>query len=106
MKKDATNDVNTQKEGDYGCIARGVTDDKILFGTSQPLTGSLSAMGEDAILALKATKRRINEGGGIHGRMIDFIVKDDAYDSEKTVENSKYFIEKENETKDVELRPA
>ena len=52
-------------------LARGVTDDKILFGSSQPLTGNLAALGEQAVLAMEVTRDRINEGGGINGRMIE-----------------------------------
>ncbi|GIR35236.1 MAG: hypothetical protein CM15mP49_06210 [Actinomycetota bacterium] len=77
-------------------LARGVTDDKILFGSSQPMTGNLAALGEQAVLAMEVTRDRINEGGGIYGRMIEFIVQDDAYNPEKTVANAQYFIEQEN----------
>ena len=77
-------------------LARGVTADKILFGSSQPMTGNLAALGEQAVLAMEVTRDRINEGGGINGRMIEFIVQDDAYNPEKTVSNAQYFIEQEN----------
>ena len=45
---------------------------------------------------MEVTRDRINEGGGIYGRMIEFIVQDDAYNQEKTVANAQYFIEQEN----------
>ena len=40
-------------------LARGVTDDKILFGSSQPMTGNLAALGEQAVLAMEVTRDRI-----------------------------------------------
>ena len=76
-------------------LARGVTDDTILFGSSQPLTGNLAALGAAAVLAMDVTKERINSAGGINGRTIDFIVQDDAYNPELTVANAEYFISQE-----------
>ena len=76
-------------------LARGVTDDKIVFGSSQPLTGNLAALGAAAVLAMDVTKERINSAGGINGRTIDFIVQDDAYNPELTVANAQYFIDQE-----------
>ena len=84
------------EEAEEACeLGRGVSDDMILFGSSQPMTGNLAALGEQAVLAMEVTKERINSGGGINGRMIDFIVQDDAYNPEKTVANAQYFIEQE-----------
>jgi len=76
-------------------LARGVTDDQILFGSSQPLTGNLAALGAAAVLAMEVTKDRINSAGGINGRTIDFIVQDDEYNPEKTVANAQYLIEQQ-----------
>ena len=64
-------------------LARGVTVDKILFGSSQPMTGNLAALGYCCSRYGSNSKDRINEGGGINGRMIEFIVQDDAYNPEK-----------------------
>lgn len=74
---------------------RGVTDDTILFGSSMPLTGALAALGADATFAIEMTADRINDAGGIHGRMIEIIVQDDEYNAEKTTANSQYFIDRE-----------
>lgn len=62
----------------------GLTDSTILMGTWTPLTGPASAwstptMGMDAYLKM------INEEGGVHGRKINLIIKDDAYDPSRTV---------------------
>ena len=93
----SSSEASSSEAAEEECeLARGVTEDKILFGSSQPLTGNLDALGEQAVLAMEVTRDRINEGGGINGRMIEFIVQDDAYNPEKTVANAQYFIEQEN----------
>lgn len=74
---------------------RGVTDDKILFGSSMPLTGNLAALGADATFAIDLTAERINAGGGVNGRMIEVITQDDEYNAELTTANSQYFIDRE-----------
>ncbi len=76
-------------------LARGVSDDTILFGSSMPLTGNLAALGADATFAIEMTAKRINDAGGIYGRMIEIIVQDDEYNAEKTTANSQYFIDRE-----------
>lgn len=61
----------------------GVTSDEILIGTWAPLTGpasNLSAIAE----AMDAYFDYINDQGGIHGRQLRLIIKDDAYDPERT----------------------
>lgn len=74
---------------------RGVTDTSIKFGSSMPLTGNLAALGADATFAIEMTADRINDGGGVNGRMIEVITQDDEYNAEKTTANSQYFIERE-----------
>lgn len=74
---------------------RGVTDTSIKFGSSMPLTGNLAALGADATFAIEMTIDRINDGGGVNGRMLELIVQDDEYNAEKTTANSQYFIDRE-----------
>lgn len=74
---------------------RGVTDTSIKFGSSQPLTGNLAALGADATFALELTVERINSGGGINGRMLEIVVQDDEYNPERTTANSQFFIDRE-----------
>jgi len=60
-----------------------------------PLTGNLAALGADATFAIEMTAERINDGGGVNGRMIEVITQDDEYNAEKTTANSQFFIERE-----------
>ena len=76
-------------------LSQGVTDTSIKFGSSQPLTGNLAALGEQASLALNATAKRINDGGGINGRMIEVVIQDDGFDTEKAVVNADFFVNRE-----------
>ena len=62
----------------------GITEDTVTIGTHQPLTGPAAA-GYSAISAATAAYfEYINDSGGIGGRQIEYIVKDDAYDPSQT----------------------
>ena len=63
----------------------GVTATSITFGTHQPLTG-LAAPGYDEIAAAsQAYFNYVNAHGGVFGRKIHLIIKDDAYNPTNTV---------------------
>ena len=65
--------------------APGVTATSITFGTHQPLTG-LAAPGYDEIAAAsQAYFNYVNANGGVFGRKIHLIIKDDAYNPTNTV---------------------
>ncbi|MET7390652.1 ABC transporter substrate-binding protein [Streptomyces sp. NPDC005529] len=63
----------------------GVTDTTITIGSHQPLTGPASAGWKERAAASKAYFDFVNARGGIHGRKIIYIYKDDAYKAENTV---------------------
>jgi ABC-type branched-subunit amino acid transport system substrate-binding protein len=70
--------------GSCGGTDVGVTGDEILIGTWAPLTGPASNLSTIA-RAMEAYFRYVNEEeGGVHGRKLRLIVKDDAYDPSKT----------------------
>jgi ABC-type branched-subunit amino acid transport system substrate-binding protein len=58
----------------------GVTDDKVTIGTHQPLSGPAAAGYAAISAATSAYFEYVNAGGGINGRTIEYLVKDDAYD--------------------------
>ncbi|WP_460544015.1 ABC transporter substrate-binding protein [Glycomyces halotolerans] len=64
--------------------APGVTDDTVTIGTHQPLTGPAAAGYSTISAATSAYFEYVNDNGGIHGRSVEYIVKDDAYDPSKT----------------------
>ncbi len=62
----------------------GVTDTEITIGSWGPLTGPAALWGT-IMKGTDAYFKMINEEGGIHGRKINFVFKDDAYDPSMTV---------------------
>ncbi|GIS79031.1 MAG: hypothetical protein CM1200mP14_05970 [Gammaproteobacteria bacterium] len=75
----------------YGCSepideggVRGVTDDTIVIGSWAPLTGPAALWGAIG-RGTQAYFEMINQQGGIHGRQIEFILRDDAYQPSRTV---------------------
>jgi branched-chain amino acid transport system substrate-binding protein len=78
--------------GQYG---PGVTDTEIKLGSTMPYSGPASSYGiigksEVAYFAM------INEQGGINGRKVDLIVRDDAYSPPKTVEAVRQLVEQDH----------
>jgi len=77
--------------GQYG---PGASDTEIKLGNTMPYSGPASAYGaigkaEAAYFAM------INEQGGINGRKVDFISRDDGYSPPKTVEQVRKLVEED-----------
>src|ERR1022692_4568976 len=77
--------------GQYG---PGASDTEIKIGNTMPYSGPASAYGaigkaEAAYFAM------INEEGGINGRKINFITRDDSYSPPKTVELVRKMVEED-----------
>lgn len=62
----------------------GVTDTEITIGSFGPLTGPAALWG-NIMKGMDAHFQLINDEGGINGRKINFVMKDDAYDPSRTV---------------------
>ncbi|MFG3340598.1 ABC transporter substrate-binding protein [Glycomyces sp. NPDC048151] len=58
----------------------GVTETTVTIGTHQPLTGPAAAGYAAVSAATLAYFEYVNANGGINGRSIEYLVKDDAYD--------------------------
>src|SRR5690606_6247422 len=61
--------------GDEGS---GGSDDPIRIGTSLPLTGEFSQPGQAAREGYEIWRDMVNESGGLLGRPVELVVKDDA----------------------------
>jgi len=70
----------------------GVTDAKIKIGNIMPSSGPASAYGVIGKTE-QAYFNKINAGGGINGRKINFISYDDAYSPPKTVGQARKLVE-------------
>jgi branched-chain amino acid transport system substrate-binding protein len=68
-----------------GSSAPGVTDTSITFGTHQPLTGPAAPGYDEIAPASQAFFNYVNAHGGVYGRKIHLIIKDDAYNPANTV---------------------
>jgi branched-chain amino acid transport system substrate-binding protein len=64
--------------GDDSGGGGGDADDPIVIGTSLPLTGEFSQPGQAAEQGYKIWVDTVNESGGLLGRDVELIVKDDA----------------------------
>jgi branched-chain amino acid transport system substrate-binding protein len=62
----------------------GVTEDSILVGGTFPLTGVAAPGYSEIPTGAAAYFDYVNAQGGVNGRTIDFVVKDDGYDPTKT----------------------
>jgi len=62
----------------------GVSDDTVTIGTHTPLTGPAAAGYSSISAAATAYFAYLNDKGGVHGRTIDYIVKDDGYNPATT----------------------
>ncbi len=62
----------------------GVTEDTVTVGTHTPLTGPAAAGYSSISAATKAYFDYVNDNGGINGRNIEYIVKDDGYNPATT----------------------
>src|SRR5262244_1543474 len=77
--------------GQYG---PGVTDTEIKIGNTNPYSGPASSYGINGKVHA-AYFNMINEQGGINGRKINYISRDDAYSPPKTVELVRQLVEQD-----------
>lgn len=61
------------------------TSEPITIAMISPLTGSLSTLGVDATAAAKQVVDQLNFSGGVNGRQINLVVKDDTSDVTQSV---------------------
>src|SRR6266705_2609271 len=77
--------------GQYG---PGVTDTEIKIGNTNPYSGPASSYGINGKVHA-AYFAMINEQGGINGRKINYISRDDSYSPPKTVEQVRQLVEQD-----------
>src|ERR1700743_1197371 len=65
--------------------AVGVSSGTILFGQAAALEGPSSALGQGMRQGILAAFAEINAKGGIHGRRLELISRDDGYDPDRSV---------------------
>jgi ABC-type branched-subunit amino acid transport system substrate-binding protein len=70
----------------------GVTADSITFGQAAVLQGPASALGQGMRAGIQAAFDEINARGGVHGRKLKLISRDDGYEPERAIAETRKLI--------------
>ena len=70
----------------------GVFPDSIVFGQSAALSGNARELGENMNLGVRAAFEEANRNGGIHGRALRLVARDDLYEGEAAIANTRELI--------------
>lgn len=74
----------------------GVTADQIVLGHSGDLTGPLQDLGQAVLRGAQLYFDALNARGGVHGRKVKLVPKDDRYEPQRTLQNINAYIENED----------
>jgi len=75
--------------------ARGVTDREIKFGIVAPFSGASRELGRQMKLGIDTAFARINDAGGVDGRMLRLVAADDGYEPTRTLDAMKQLYDKD-----------
>lgn len=75
--------------------ANGVTDTEITIGSSLPLEGGFSAVGQQTKLGVEACFRVVNDAGGVNGRKLKLVAYNDGYEPVPCVQNTLKLIDED-----------
>jgi branched-chain amino acid transport system substrate-binding protein len=78
-----------------GPSVRGVTDQEIRFGMAAPFSGAAKELGRQMKLGIDTAFNRVNEAGGVEGRILKLIAADDGYEPTRTADAMKQLYEKD-----------
>ncbi|HMH63572.1 MAG TPA: ABC transporter substrate-binding protein, partial [Bradyrhizobium sp.] len=78
-----------------GPAVRGVTDREIRFGIVAPFSGSSKELGRQMKLGIDTAFNRVNDAGGVEGRMLKLIAADDGFEPTRTADAMKQLYEKD-----------
>jgi ABC-type branched-subunit amino acid transport system substrate-binding protein len=70
----------------------GVTQNEVRIGASLPLSGHAAYLGQETLRGAVAYLDYVNAQGGVHGRKIRLITRDDGYDPPRCVANTQQLI--------------
>ena len=73
----------------------GVSDDEIRFGQSAAFSGPAGELGTNMRIGIEAAFAEANRAGGVHGRRLELVSFDDAYEPEAAIANTRRLIETE-----------
>ena len=84
-----------QQSSDAADQMNGVFDDRVVFGQSAAFSGPAQELGTNMRIGIMAAFHEVNERGGVHGRTLELVSRDDAYEPEAAVTNTLQLIEEE-----------
>jgi branched-chain amino acid transport system substrate-binding protein len=73
----------------------GVTPNSIKVGHIGIYSGPVGYVGQNLSLAARATLQSINDAGGVNGRKLDVLVRDDGWDGTKGINAARDLVERE-----------
>ena len=76
-------------------ILRAAAPEVIRYGTMHPLTGTYSALGADQMHATQLAVEEWNAKGGVLGRKIEWIYRDDQLNGAVALRRAKELVEEE-----------
>lgn len=74
---------------------RGVTDKEIRFGIAAPFSGASRELGRQMKLGIDTAFDRVNDTGGVNGRMLRLLAADDGYEPSRTLDAMKTLWDKD-----------
>ena len=86
--------VPTQAPSDSDGVP-GVFDDRVVFGESAAFSGPAQELGINMRLGIMAAFEEANRQGGVHGRLLELVSRDDAYEPQAAITNTQALIEEE-----------
>src|SRR5436190_11781586 len=70
----------------------GVFEDRIVFGQSAVFEGPAAALGLGMREGILAAFHEANTGGGVNGRRLELVSRDDGYEPDRAIENTSQLI--------------
>ena len=74
---------------------QGVSDDEVVIGSVNDLSGIFAAFGAPAVAGARLHFDEVNAAGGIHGRTIRFVVEDSSYQMPKAMQGFNKLINRD-----------
>ena len=76
-----------------GAEEAGVSAERVLFGQSAAFSGPAQELGREMRRGIAAAFAEVNARGGVHGRRLELLSLDDAYEPEAAIANTRQLIE-------------
>jgi branched-chain amino acid transport system substrate-binding protein len=73
----------------------GVAADSITFGQAAVLEGPASALGQGMRIGIQAAFDEVNARGGVHGRKLKLVSRDDGYEPDRAIVETKKLIDED-----------